>query len=61
MRSAGHHDPLGVNNTDPNAVQQIDDLVKNARASNASSIFHFSKYNCVLTPAMQTRFLTDIG
>ena len=51
----------GVNDTDPNAVQQIDDLVTSARANCASSIFYFSKYNWVMTPAMQTQFLTDIG
>ena len=51
----------GVNDTDSNAVPQIDDLVKSARSSGASAIFYFDKYNWLLTSAMQSEFLNDVG
>jgi hypothetical protein len=51
----------GVNDTDSNAVPQIDDLVNSARSSGASAIFYFDKYNWLLTSAMQSEFLNDVG
>lgn len=51
----------GVNNTDSNAVSQIDDLVGNARSSGAGAIYYFDKYNWLLTSAMQSEFLSDVG
>ncbi len=51
----------GVNDTDSNAVSQIDDLVNNAKASGASGIFYFDRYNWLLTSAMQSEFLSDVG
>jgi mannan endo-1,4-beta-mannosidase len=51
----------GVNDTDSNAVSQIDNLVSNASSSGASAIFYFDKYNWLLTSAMQSEFLGDVG
>lgn len=51
----------GVNDTDSNAVPQIDDLVNSASSSGASALFYFNKYNWLLTSAMQSEFLNDVG
>ena len=51
----------GVNDTDANAVSQIDDLVDGATWSGADALMYFNKYNWLLTPDMESEFLSDVA